>query len=51
MKNRIKRLEEEIQRVEIELVHDGYHDGWTLKHLKNKLKKLKKELKEQVRYN
>ena len=51
MKNRIERLEEEIQRDKVELAHSGYHDGWTLKHLKNKLKKLNKELKESVRYN
>ena len=51
MKSKIKKLEEEIQRVEVELVHSHYHDGWTVKHLKDKLKKLKKKLQEQIRYN
>ena len=49
MKNKMEKLEEEIQKVKIELTHSGYHDGWTLNHLNEKLKKLEKKLQKHIR--
>ena len=37
----MEKLEEEIQKVKIELTHRGYHDGWTLNYLNENLKNWK----------
>ena len=41
----VKKLTTEIERIKIELVMEGYLDGWTIKHLKERLKMLTKKLK------
>ena len=51
MKNKMEKLEEEIQKVKIELTHSGFLDGWTLNHLNEKLKKLEKKLQKHIRCN
>ena len=35
------KMAERVSYLESEIAHEGYHDGWTLKGLKNELKKLK----------
>ncbi len=39
-----KQLEERIKYLEMEIAHAGYHDGWTLKGMKEELSQLKKDL-------
>ena len=51
MKSKMEKLEEEIQKVKIELTHRGYHDGWTLNYLNEKLKKLERKLQKHIRCN
>lgn len=40
-----KEIEEKIKNVEIELIHEGYLDGWHIRYLKNLLSKLKAKIK------
>ena len=39
-----KKIKEKIKKVEIELVHEGYLDGWHIRYLKVLLYKLKRKL-------
>ena len=39
-----KKIKENIQKIEIELVHEGYLDGWHIRYLKALLYKLKIKL-------
>ena len=39
-----KKIKEKIKKVEIELVHEGYLDGWNIRYLKVLLYKLKRKL-------
>ena len=39
-----KNLKEQIIKTEIELVHEGYLDGWHIRYLKALLHKLKQKL-------
>jgi len=41
----IKKLTTEIEKIKLELVMEGYLDGWTIRHLKKKLKRLTEKLK------
>ena len=40
-----KQIKERIKYLKIEIAHAGYHDGWTLKGMKEELEWLNKELK------
>ena len=40
-----KQAKERLKYLKTELVHEGYHDGWTLKGMKEELEWLEKELK------
>jgi hypothetical protein len=44
MNNNIDSINKEIERIKVELVMDGYLDGWTKKFLTEKLLKLYKKL-------
>jgi hypothetical protein len=47
MKNTlIETIKEKLIKIKIELVHEGYHDGWCLKYLREKKTKLELELAE-----
>jgi hypothetical protein len=39
----MKTIEEKIKAIEIELIHDGYIDGWQIQYLKDKKVKLEQE--------
>jgi len=41
----IKKIEEEILKVKIELTMSGYHSGWAIKAYEEKLLKLEDRLK------
>tara|TARA_Y100000310_G_scaffold267137_1_gene278997 strand:- start:1613 stop:1771 length:159 start_codon:yes stop_codon:yes gene_type:complete len=45
-KKQIKKSQiiERIFYLEMELLHEGYHDGWVIEGMKKELKKLKKSL-------
>lgn len=37
MEAKIKELEKRIKYLELEILHGGYHDGWTLEGFKKEL--------------
>tara|TARA_Y100001963_G_C6708432_1_gene413071 strand:+ start:647 stop:784 length:138 start_codon:yes stop_codon:yes gene_type:complete len=41
-----KQIKDRINYLKMELAHEGYHDGWVLKGLREELKKLEKEINE-----
>ncbi len=43
-KTSVNSLKEKIKKIEIELIHHPYIDGWQLQYLKDKKAKLEKEL-------
>ena len=40
-----KQAEERLRYLKSELAHEGYHDGWTLKGMREEVEWLEKELK------
>ena len=40
-----KQAEERLKYLKSELNHEGYHDGWTLKGMREEVEWLEKELK------
>ena len=40
------QIEDRIKYLKSELAHEGYHDGWVLKGMREELKKLRKILNE-----
>jgi len=40
-----EKIENQIKKIEIELVMEGYQNGWLIDYLKRKIKKLKRKLK------
>jgi len=40
-----KQAEERLRYLKSELIREGYHDGWTLKGMKEEVEWLEKELK------
>ena len=40
-----KQAEERLKYLKTELAHEGYHDGWTLKGMREEVEWLEKELK------
>ena len=40
-----KQAEERLKYLNTELAHEGYHDGWTLKGMREEVEWLEKELK------
>ena len=40
-----EQAEERLRYLKSELAHEGYHDGWTLKGMKEEVEWLEKELK------
>ena len=44
--NDIKKLEDQITKIKIELTMKGYHSGWVMKKLERQLEELEEELKQ-----
>ena len=40
-----KQAEERLKYLKTELAHEGYHDGWTLKGMREEVEWIEKELK------
>ena len=40
-----KQAEERLKYLKSELAHEGYHDGWTLKGMREEVEWIEKELK------
>ena len=41
-----EKIIERIKYLKMELAHEGYHDGWVLKGMREELKKLEKKINE-----
>ena len=42
----VHKIKKEIESIKMELVHEGYLDGWRIKRLKDRLIELEKKLNE-----
>ena len=40
-----EQIKDRIKYLKMELIHEGYHDGWVLKGMREELESLQEELK------
>ena len=46
--DKIKKLQEEIDKIKVELVMKDYNSGWTIQGLKKRLKVLENKVKKEI---